>query len=81
MQGFWFGAARKMSVGTYPQIKNDFAVAQNLIKISSVMPFVFNVVKLCFVTINEKPWTYTREVHRALGYDKSTKAADIIASL
>ena len=43
---------------------------------SSVMPFTFNAIELCVVTINEKPWTRAREVHRALEYNKNT--ADIV---
>ena len=42
------------------------------------MPFSFNAVELCVVTINEKPWTRAREVRRALEYGKATKAADIV---
>ena len=34
------------------------------------MPFTFNGVELCFVIINEKPWTHTREVCKALKYEK-----------
>ena len=45
---------------------------------SSVMPFSFNAVELCAVTINEKPWTRAKEVCKALQYNK--KAADIIIS-
>ena len=37
---------------------------------SSVMPFTFNAVELCVVTINEKPWTRTRKVCKALEYQK-----------
>ena len=48
---------------------------------SSVMPFVFNEVELCVVTINEKPWTCVREVYRTLEYGKATKAADIVKHL
>ena len=40
------------------------------------MPFSFNAVELCVVTINEKPWTRAREVCRALEYNKKT--ADIV---
>ena len=40
------------------------------------MPFSFNAVELCVVTINEKPWTRAREVCRALKYNKRT--ADIV---
>ena len=36
------------------------------------MPFVFNAVELYVVTINEKPWTRTREVCKALRYNKKT---------
>ena len=36
------------------------------------MPFAFNAVELCVVTINEKPWTCAREVWRALEYNKKT---------
>ena len=48
---------------------------------SSVMPFVFNAVELCVVTINEKSWTRAREVYRALEYGKATKVADIVKHL
>ena len=40
--------------------------------------FFFNVVELCVVTINKKPWALAREVCRAVGYDKVTKAAHVI---
>ena len=40
------------------------------------MPFSFNAVKLCVVTINEKPWTHTREVCKALEYNQ--KIAHVI---
>ena len=36
------------------------------------MPFTFNAVGLCVVTINEKPWTRAKEVCRALQYNKKT---------
>ena len=53
--------------------------ARNLIKMPSVMPFSFNAVELCVVTINEKPWTRAREVRRSLEYDaKTSKTANII---
>ena len=42
------------------------------------MPFSFNSVELCIVTINEKPWTRAREVCRALGYGKTIKTAHVI---
>ena len=48
---------------------------------SSVMPFSFNAVELCVVTINEKPWIHAREVRKALEYGKATKAADIVKHL
>ena len=34
------------------------------------MPFVFNAVELCVVTINEKPWSRLKETCRALEYKK-----------
>ena len=43
---------------------------------SSVMPFAFNAIKLCVVTINKKPWTRAKEVCKVLQYNKKT--ADII---
>ena len=46
-------------------------------KMSSVIPFTFNAVKLCIVSINEKPWTRAREVRRTLEYGKAIKAADV----
>ena len=42
------------------------------------MPFSFNAIELCVVTINEKPWTRAREVHRELEYGKTTKTAHVI---
>ena len=36
------------------------------------MPFSFNAVELCVVTINEKPWTRAREVCKALEYNRKT---------
>ena len=39
-------------------------------KMFSVMPFSFNAVELCVVTINEKSWTRAREVCKALEYNK-----------
>ena len=45
------------------------------------MPFSFDAVDLCVVTINEKPWTRAREVRRALEYGKVTKAADVVRHL
>ena len=40
------------------------------------MPFTFNAVELCVVTIHEKSWTGAKEVCKALQYNKIT--ADII---
>ena len=45
------------------------------------MPFFFKVVELCVVTIHEKPWTHAREVCRALGYGKASKATDVVREL
>ena len=45
------------------------------------MPFTFNAVDFCVVTIDEKPWTLTREVCRALEYSTATKAADVVRHL
>ena len=42
---------------------------------SSVMPFTFNAVELCVVTINEKTWERAREVCKALEYGKATHEA------
>ena len=42
------------------------------------MSSVFNAVELCAVTINEKPWTRTRKVCKALEYSKATKATDVV---
>ena len=43
------------------------------------MPLTFNAVKLCVVTINEKPWARAREVCRALEYQKG-RARDVLKS-
>ena len=48
---------------------------------SSVIPFTFNAVELCFVTISERSWTRAREVCRTLEYGKATKSADIVKHL
>ena len=48
---------------------------------SYVIPFTFNAVELCVVTINEKPWTRAREVRNALEYGKATKTADVVKQL
>ena len=37
---------------------------------SSVMPFAFNTVELCVVTLNNKPWTRAKKVCRALEHQK-----------
>ena len=51
-------------------------------KMSSVMPFTFNAIELCMVTIiNERLWTSAKEVCRALKYGKATKSADIVKHL
>ena len=54
------------------QTKHNLAGSQNLIKMSSVMPFSYNTVELCVVTINEKPWARVREVCKVLEYNKNT---------
>ena len=46
---------------------------QNIIKMSSVMPFAYNAVEVYVVTINEKPWTRAREVCKALRYEKAAR--------
>ena len=60
--------------------KNNLAGTQNLIEMSSVMPFAF-AVKLYVVVISQKPWTRAREVCRALECGKAAKAADIVKHL
>ena len=46
---------------------------------SSVIPFVFNAVESCVVTINEKPWTRAKEVCKALECDaKTSKTTNIL---
>ena len=52
--------------------KKYFGPKELKLKMSSVMPFVFNVVELCVVTINEKSWTRVRKVCKALRYEKKT---------
>ena len=44
------------------------------------MLFSFNAVELCVVTINEKPWTHTREVRRESEYNKKTAIAKAFCS-
>ena len=41
------------------------------------MPFTFNAVELCVVTINEKPWTRARDAWRALEHKKG-RARDVL---
>ena len=48
---------------------------------SSAMPFTFNAMELCVVTINKKPWTHAREMYWVLEYGNATKAADIVKHL
>ena len=48
---------------------------------SSVMPFTFNNIALCTVTLDGKSWTRSKEVCRALEYGKATKTADIVKHL
>ena len=60
---------------------NDLVEARNLVKMSSVMPFVFSAVKLYVVSINQKPWKRARKVCRALEYGKATKVTDIVKHL
>ena len=43
-----------MNIGFFDRIQKVFVQKQLQIKMSSVMPFTFNVVELCVVTINEK---------------------------
>ena len=45
---------------------------QELKKDVFVIPFSFNAIELCVVTINEKPWTRAKEVCRALEYNGKT---------
>ena len=52
--------------------KKYFGPKELKIKMSSVMSFVFTLVELCVVTINEKPWTRARKVCKALRYEKKT---------
>ena len=56
--------------------KKFFDQKELQIKMSSTMPFSFNAVGLCVVTIHEKVWTRAREVCKALEYNKKT--ADIV---
>ena len=44
---------------------------------SFIMPFSFNAVELCVVTITEKPWTRAKEVCKELEYKKS-RARDVL---
>ena len=45
------------------------------------MPFAFNAVELCVVTLNDKPKTLAKEVRKTLEYGKATKTADIVKHL
>ena len=83
MQGFWPDVDAQfqthlLSAGTYPQIKMTSQRSEIIMKMSSVMPFVFNAVELCVVTINEKHLARARQVCRALKYSRATKAADVV---
>ena len=49
-----------------------------LIEILYVMPFTFNAVELCVLTINEKPRTRTMDLCRALKYGKVTNTTHVI---
>ena len=42
-------------------------------KMSFVMPFSFNAVELCVVTINERTWVRAREVCKALRCQKAAR--------
>ena len=42
------------------------------------MPFTFNAVELCVVTIYEKPLARAKEVCRAIEYGKATKTTHVI---
>ena len=46
---------------------------QELKKMYSVMPSLFNAVESCVVIINEKPWTSAKELCKPLEYGKATK--------
>ena len=56
-----------------PTDQHDLTGPRNLIKMSSVMPFVFSTVEFYVVTINEKPWTRARKVCKALKYNKAAR--------
>ena len=45
------------------------------------MPFIFNAVELCVLTLNDKPWTRAKEACKALKYGKTTKTAGIVNHL
>ena len=45
---------------------------------SSVKPFTFNAVDLCFVNINPKPWARATDVYRELGFSQKHKNAKVI---
>ena len=69
-----------MNIGFFDRIQKVFVQKQLQIKMSSVMPFTFNVVELCVVTINEKLWARAREVCRAVEYQKG-RARDVLKSM
>ena len=73
--------AHSSSADPYPQINDDLAGApKHIINVFSHVIYL-NAVKLCVMTINEKPWTRPKEVCWALEYYKTTKAADIVKHL
>ena len=57
------------------RIQKFFDSKRNTNKMSSAMPFSFNAVELCVVTINEKSWTRAKEVCKALEYGTSKTAS------
>ena len=69
-----------MNIGFFDRIQKIFVQKQLQIKMSSVMPFTFNVIELCVLTINEKLWTRAREVCRAVEYQKG-RARDVLKSM
>ena len=59
------------------RIQKSFDPKRTKIKMPFVMPFTFNAVELCVVTINEKPWTRARDAWRALEHKKG-RARDVL---
>ena len=45
------------------------------------MSFTFNALELCFVIINEKPWTRAWEMCKTIEYGKATKTVDVVRHL